>query len=351
MAGAKFIRMISTNAFLPLKLAAKRHLLELYIMSKRTLRSSASALANVTAQSSALVPPSTPKKRRLDGAVSPKKAKVLFKDWEQHLLRRNPIPADLALPESYISKHNPEFIKGLNHVLQKDPSLYPMIVNEPFKQFDSLVQPRSTSQEHFQGLCRTIIGQQVSGAAARSIEAKFKAYFDGNHPTPDQVLSTEGLVLREKCGISLRKAEYIKSIAQKFVDKEVDGNFFATANDEDVIAKLVEMKGIGAWSAKMAMVFGLHRMDIFAHDDLGVARGISRYLETRPQLLKDAKVAVDMSLHSKRSTFDDKKKRDWKVIHDAHVIHIADTFAPYRSVFMLVMWRASATDIDVISTS
>jgi DNA-3-methyladenine glycosylase II len=293
--------------------------------------------------------PVTSKKRKIAAPTSPKKKKVLFKDWELHLSEKYPIPRDLSLPQIYVDKHKTEFIKGLQYVLSKDPSLYPMIINAPFTQFDASVEPRSTSKEHFEGLCRTIIGQQVSGAAAKSIENKFKAHFSGDYPTPEQVLLTDSIELKDKCGLSARKGEYIKSIAQKFADKEVDDQFFLNATDDEIIQKLVEMKGIGVWSAKMTMVFGLHRLDVFAHDDLGVARGVSRYLETRPQLLKNAKLAVDLSLHKKRSTFDDKKKRDWKVIHDAHVNHIADNFKPYRSVFMLLMWRASATDIDILS--
>lgn len=316
-------------------------------MSKRSLRSAVVLLDTVAESAVQLSVPA--KKRKVSSPKKKNKIKTSFKQWEQHLLSTYPIPKDLALPESYIGKHKPEFITGLQYVLEKDPSLYPLIVHAPFKQFETTVEPRSTTQAHFGGLCRTILGQQVSGASARSIEAKFEAHFDGVFPTPEQVLAADASELME-CGISLRKGEYIKSIAQKFHENEVNAEFFLTASDDDIMAKLVEMKGIGAWSAKMALLFGLHRLDVFSYEDLGVARGISRYLETRPDLLKDAKAAVDLSLHKKRTTFDDNKKRDWKVIHDAHVNHIADNFTPYRSVFMLIMWRASSTDIDILST-
>lgn len=272
-----------------------------------------------------------------------------FKEWEEQLLHRYPIPSDLKLPQSFLDHHIPEFGKGLEYIISKDPSLYPLIVFKPFEQFDISVKPRSTDMEHFGGLCRTIIGQQVSGASAKSIEFKFKSHYGGVLPTPQQVLDATVEELRE-CGISNRKSEYIKSIAQKFHSGEINAKFLQDASDEDILKKLVEIKGIGEWSAKMTMVFGLHRWDVFAHDDLGVARAMSRYLEGRPQLLSMAKKEVDLSNFKKRSTFDDKKKRDWKVIHDAYVQYIADIFKPHRTAFMLVMWRASSTDIDVLST-
>ncbi|ONH65204.1 DNA-3-methyladenine glycosylase [Cyberlindnera fabianii] len=335
-------------------------------MSKRILRSSATVVADTTNAAVSVTSttslqgstPSTPKKRKISTidnlnsrspTKSPRKPKVSFKDWEQDLLKQHPIPKDLSLPKDFVAAHRPEFIKGLEHVIKVDPSLYPLAINDNFPRFTLEKKPMTTLHDQFGLLCRNIIAQQVSGAAALSIENKFKLLYDGVLPSPDQVLVTNDDLLRS-AGLSARKSEYIKSIAQKFVDGEVDDEFFKTASDEEVITKLVEMKGIGEWSAKMFLVFGLHRLDVFAHDDLGVARGMSRYLETRPDKLKLAKHQVDMSLHKKKAKFHDNRKRDWIVIHDAHVNHIADDFKPYRSVFMLLLWRASYTNIEILNS-
>lgn len=297
--------------------------------------------------------PETPKKKRVKRSLpkSPSK-KIPFKQREADLLLQYPIPSDLKLPESFTSLHKSEFIKGLEHVISKDPSLYPLIVSEPFGAFHSSENPSTTDQGHFEKLCRSVIGQQVSGAAARSIEAKFVAVFNdkGQFPIPEEVINTKDETLRN-AGLSVRKSEYIKSISRKFIDQEISQKIFESCSDEEILEKLVSIKGIGEWSAKMFLTFALHRLDVFASDDLGVARGISRYLESRPEVLKKAQKEVDISIQKKKSKFDDGKKRDWKIIHDLYVQHIAEDFAPYRSAFMLICWRASSTNIDVLTES
>lgn len=327
--------------------------------TKRLLRSSANLVQNFPDDSDKLGPiededipiPTTPKKKQKKVPLkSP--SKISFKQREADLLNRFPVPSDLSIPESYRSQHNPEFIKGLEHIILKDPSLYPLIISQPFPVFFSSESPSTTDQGHYEKLCRSVIGQQVSGAAARSIEAKFVSVFgdQGKFPSPKDVINTKDEVLRA-AGLSMRKAEYIKSISTKFINGEISQEIFQNSSDEEILEKLISIKGIGEWSAKMFLTFALHKLDVFASDDLGVARGISRYLENRPQLLKKAQKEVDTSIQKKKSKFDDGKKRDWKIIHDLYVQHIAENFAPYRSVFMLICWRASSTNIDVLTES
>lgn len=325
--------------------------------AKRTLRS-ASIVRDFPQDGDKLGPindediPSTPKKKRVRQSATPKspKKKTSFKQREAELLLQYPIPSDLSLPESFKSLHQPEFVKGLKHVLTIDPSLYPLIVSQPFGPFHPSEKPSNTDQGHFEKLCRSVIGQQVSGAAARSIEAKFVGVFNdkGQFPTPQEVINTKDETLRS-AGLSVRKTEYIKSICQNFIDGEISQKIFENCSDQDILEKLVSIKGIGEWSAKMFLTFALHKLDVFASDDLGVARGISRYLESRPEILQKAQKEVDTSIQKKKSKFDDGKKRDWKIIHDLYVQHIAKDYAPYRSLFMLICWRASSTNVDVLS--
>ncbi|CCH45131.1 Endonuclease III-like protein 1 [Wickerhamomyces ciferrii] len=332
---------------------------------KRLLRSSSTIIKNFPKDGNkigpiqdedipSLEPPSTPKKKvKRDHNVnkSPKSPdKVSFRQREAHLLEKFPIPSDLSLPESFTSLHKPGFNDALKYIITKDPSLYPLIISEPFKQFHIDEIPGSSDQEHFIKLCHSVIGQQVSGAAAKSIENKVVAVFndEGIFPTPKELFDKDDQLLRS-AGLSTRKTEYINEICKKFINKEISNDFFQTASDEEILERLISIKGIGEWSAKMFLVFGLHKLDVFAHDDLGVARGISRYLETRPELLHDAKKNVDTTIQRKKSKFDDGKKRDWKVIHDLYVQHIAQNFAPFRSAFMLICWRASSTNIDILS--
>ncbi|KAH3663436.1 hypothetical protein WICMUC_005962 [Wickerhamomyces mucosus] len=306
-------------------------------MPKRVLRSSSSTpVLDIVKEVVIKEEQLTSKKRKI---------KYTFQQYELDLLKKYPIPQPITLPQEFVSFHHPEFVRGVEHVLSKDPSLYPLVVHEPFKQFVAESKPATTLQECFQALCRSIIGQQVSGAAANSIEKKFRALYQDNvFPTPEQALETDIQDLRN-AGLSARKSEYVKSVAQFFKDGVITLEDLKNLNTEEFLEKLVQIKGIGEWSAKMFLAFSLKKLDVFAMDDLGIARGVSRYIETRPDTLLKYKSVVKL----RKSKFDDKKKRDWKVINDGYVELISDDFKPYRTVLMLILWRASSTNIDILS--
>lgn len=115
----------------------------------------------------------------------------------------------------------------------------------------------------------------VSGAAATSIKNKFVALFnEGNEakhifPTPVQVAATEIVRLRT-AGLSGRKAEYIKGLAERFESGELSAKMLVEASDEEVLQKLTAVRGLGKWSVEMFACFGLKRMDILSTGDLGV---------------------------------------------------------------------------------
>ena len=121
----------------------------------------------------------------------------------------------------------------------------------------------------------------MSGAAARSIKKKFILLFDNNvdadsdedlsscFPTPSQVAACDLATLRT-AGLSGRKAEYIQGLAQKFASGELSTKMLINASDEEVLEKLIAVRGLGKWSVEMFSCFGLKRMDIFSTGDLGV---------------------------------------------------------------------------------
>lgn len=140
----------------------------------------------------------------------------------------------------------------------------------------------------FRSLCSSIMAQQVSGAAASSIKKRFIGLFDGPldeekveinkaFPTPAQVAACEIAFLRQ-AGLSERKAEYIKGLAQKFASGELSAAMLINASDEEVLEKLTAVRGLGKWSVEMFACFGLKRMDILSTGDLGVQydRSITR---------------------------------------------------------------------------
>jgi DNA-3-methyladenine glycosylase II len=125
--------------------------------------------------------------------------------------------------------------------------------------------------EPFMTLARAIVGQQISVKAAQSVWDKVCACV--GEVTPKSVLAKERPVLRA-CGLSDRKTEYIADLAQHFADGKIHVNRWPEMSDEDIIAELVEVRGIGRWTAEMFLIFNLLRPDVFPLDDLGLQKGI-----------------------------------------------------------------------------
>jgi len=193
----------------------------------------------------------------------------------------------------------------------------------------------------FESLASGIISQQVSGAAAKSIKARFVALFtdDGTSsdelmipsrrfPQPSQVASMSIETLRT-AGLSQRKAEYLIGLAEKFVSGELSAHLLADAPYEEVLEKLTAVRGLGKWSVEMFACFGLKRMDIFSLGDLGVQRGMAAFLGRDVAKLRA-------------------KGGKWKYMSEREMEEISSRFRPYRSVFMWYMWRVEATDVSTM---
>lgn len=269
------------------------------------------------------------------------------------------IPEDLLLPQTFIDRHKPEFIKGVNYILLKDPSLYPCIVHLDFKAFSNKVALPETEDEvilrYWYALISSVIGQQVSGHAAKAIEGRFKLLFEDG-PTPQDTLKKSPEELRA-VGLLAMKLKYVISISEAFSSpdsKLVSLDFYRSSTNQEIIDELVLLKGIGEWSAKMFSVFTLKELDIFAYDDLGVARGVARYLENRPQLLKDIQKGVNedellkLGLKKKGKFQTKSSKRDWVPLHDEYVKYLGKLYSPYLLVLMLIMWRLASTNVEIL---
>jgi DNA-3-methyladenine glycosylase II len=135
-------------------------------------------------------------------------------------------------------------------------------------------EPR-TSDRGYVTLLRTIVGQQVSIAAARSIWAKVEAAV-GNAADPAKLLATSDEQLRA-AGLSRQKIAYAKSLAELVVSGELDLHNLPT-DDEEAIAQLVKVKGIGRWSAEIYLLFAEGRPDVWPAGDLAVQVAIGRIL-------------------------------------------------------------------------
>ncbi|KAA8619509.1 DNA-3-methyladenine glycosylase [Pyrenophora tritici-repentis] len=239
------------------------------------------------------------------------------------------VPPDVgAIPNA--STDVERLLKDAEEFLVKvDPKLEELVKKHHCKIFS----PEGLREvvDPFTALSSGIIGQQVSGQAASSIRAKFTALFPTTHPafpTPTQVLQLPIPTLRT-AGLSQRKAEYITGLAEKFCSGELTAQMLVSASDEELIEKLVAVRGLGRWSVEMFACFGLKRMDVFSTGDLGVQRGMAVYAGRDVNKLKS-------------------KGGKWKYMTEREMLDTAANFSPYRSLFMWYMWRIADVDVGVM---
>ena len=167
------------------------------------------------------------------------------------------------------------------------------------------------STDHFDSLLRTILFQQLAGAAARTIQRRWLALYgpDGRYPTPRELLATSDEAFRST-GVSRQKAGYVRDLAQHVLGGSLAFRDIDRLSDDEVTARLTAVRGIGEWSAHMFLMFQLGRPDVLPVGDLGVRNGMGRaYGLAQPPTPAEAR-------------------------------EIGARWAPYRSVASWYMWRA-----------
>jgi DNA-3-methyladenine glycosylase II len=159
----------------------------------------------------------------------------------------------------------------------------------------------------FQTLARAIVGQQISVKAAQSVWERFVASVGCMEPAA--VMNAEPALLRA-AGLSQRKAEYVRDLAHRFVSGSVEVAHWPVLDDEAIIEQLIEVRGIGRWTAEMYLIFNLGRPDVLPLADLGLQKALSLNYN-RAQPLSDRKLRA-----------------------------ITRPWAPWRSVATWYMWRS-----------
>jgi DNA-3-methyladenine glycosylase II len=159
----------------------------------------------------------------------------------------------------------------------------------------------------FQTLARSIVGQQISVKAAQSVWARLA----GAAPafTPQVVCASDAAFLRQ-CGLSARKAEYLADLARRFVEGSVHVARWPGMCDEEVIADLVQVRGVGRWTAEMFLIFNLLRPDVLPVADLGLQRAVSLAY------------------------------RGGRGVSEATLRRVARAWQPWRSVATWYLWRS-----------
>lgn len=180
----------------------------------------------------------------------------------------------------------------------------------PFPGFPSPGGPRS----HFHALARAIVHQQLAGAAARTIHDRVRRLTPGpGFPTARDVLELPDASLRG-AGLSANKLRSLRDLAERSLDGRLRLRSLGRLPDEEIIDELVEVRGIGRWTAQMFLMFRLGRLDVMAPDDLGLQEGMKRLdgLAERPR--------------------------------PRELAARAEVWAPLRSVASWVLWRLTEED-------
>jgi DNA-3-methyladenine glycosylase II len=150
-----------------------------------------------------------------------------------------------------------------------DPIINQLVKKYPAPNFED------KSDFLFSNLIESIISQQLSTKAADTIFGRFKELFGKKFPTPRQILTMEDEKIRA-CGLSFAKVSYVKSVANAFVSDLIDIEKIRKQSDEEVIAELTQIKGVGRWTAEMILIFTLNRPDVFSIGDLGIRNAITK---------------------------------------------------------------------------
>lgn len=129
---------------------------------------------------------------------------------------------------------------------------------------------RGRPPELYGALVRSIAGQQLSVKAAAAIYGRLVARFEGRPPTPREILDDDPEALRAAAGFSRAKVASLRSLAEHVLDGSLELERMDALPDEEVIAELVAVRGIGVWTAQMFLMFTLHRPDVLPVGDLGV---------------------------------------------------------------------------------
>ncbi len=130
-------------------------------------------------------------------------------------------------------------------------------------------------EDPFAALVEAILWQQISTKAAAKIHERFLTLFPARHPTPTPLVHFTDSQLRG-VGLSRQKVGYLRDLSAKVIDGSVRLDHLDDFGDDEVIATLTQVKGIGRWSAEMFLMFRLHRPDILPVGDLGIVRAIQK---------------------------------------------------------------------------
>lgn len=201
---------------------------------------------------------------------------------------------------------------ALRHLRRSDPVLAELIARAG--KLPDAGSGRPEKDDHYGALLRSIVGQQLSVRAARAIYERLLARFGGRPPRPHEVLAQDPEELRAAVGLSRAKVSFLRSLAEHVIDGELELERLDALPDEEVIAELTAVKGLGVWTSHMFLMFHLERPDVLPVGDLGIRRAIERAYQL-PELPDAATIET-----------------------------IAEPWRPHRTLACRYLWRSLANE-------
>jgi DNA-3-methyladenine glycosylase II len=197
-----------------------------------------------------------------------------------------------------------DYARARRILLRRDPIIAALI-----RRHGACGLAAAQRSDHFSALVRAVVFQQLSTKAASTIYSRLVALMPDGHPDPRPlaVLTDEQL---RTAGISRQKAGYLRDLSEKVMSGVVQLDAIESLADEEVIATLTAVKGIGRWSAEMFLMFRLHRPDVLPVGDLGIVNAIRRAYGLRKAPKPD------------------------------RIRRIGEAWKPYRSVACWYLWRS-----------
>ena len=195
-----------------------------------------------------------------------------------------------------------EYLRGQDAVLRR------LIDRGPI---DPETDRRGSRPDAYEAIARAIVGQQLSTKAAASIWGKLLDAFGGGMPEPAELLAAGDDVLRG-AGLSRAKVGFLRDLATRIAEGELDLKRLPELPDEDVVAELIEIHGVGRWTAEMFLIFHLGRPDVVSTGDLGIRRAVQ----------------IEYGLDDLPAP--------------AELERIAEPWRPHRTLACLYLWRSLA---------
>jgi DNA-3-methyladenine glycosylase II len=162
----------------------------------------------------------------------------------------------------------PDYRGAVAHLKRVDPRLAAVITAVGPCRFE-----HRADGTHFEAVARAIVYQQLSGKAAGTIHTRFHGLYGSRAPEPQELLDTSDETLRG-VGLSRQKIGYLRDLADRVASGDVPLDHIETLGDDDAIAALTRVKGVGRWTAQMFLMFRLGRPDVLPDLDLGVQKAI-----------------------------------------------------------------------------